>query len=500
MDIQQKVIELKDCLDKYDKLNQTISLIYWDMRTNMPHKASESRSKVLEYLSGESFKMITSDKVKTLINDLNKCKYKLNLIDSRMVEEAYKNYNKTKKIPEDRYIAFVGASSNSEIAWEEAKEKSDFSIFKPHLQTVLEFKKEFVNYLGFEKNKYDTLLDEFEPGLTTEKLDIIFSTLRDGIIEILNKIKTSKKVIDRSFLYGEFDPRTQKTLSMEVLKVLGFDLGAGRLDESVHPFTTNFGNKDVRLTTNYNPSEFTSALFSTVHEAGHGIYEQNISDDLQSTGLQTGASMAIHESQSRFYENILGRSREFCSFILPIAKKCFESFNNVTEEMFYEAMNYVEPSLIRIEADELTYGLHIIIRYEVEKELINGTITIDEVSELWNKKYKEYLGVTVSKESEGILQDVHWSDGSFGYFPSYALGNLYGAQIYNTLLKEYPSLMEDIKIGDFSKVNKWLKEKVHVHGAVYTPSELIKNITGEELNSKYFIDYLKNKYYKIYEV
>lgn len=500
MELRDKINELKDYLGQYERLEQAIGLIYWDMRTNIPNKAGESRSKVLEYLSGESFKMITSPKIEEFIKDLTPYKDEMNLTERRMLEELERNYNETKKIPEDKYVAYVGLCSNSELAWEKAKDASDFEIFKPYLEKVVEFQKEFINYWGYKDDKYDTLLDKYELGLTTEKLDKIFSELRDGIIEVLNKVKGSKKKLNRDFLYGHFDADKQKELSLYILDKIGFDMEAGRLDVSVHPFTTNFGNKDVRLTTNYHEDEFTSALFSTIHEGGHGIYEQNISDDLECTGLQAGASMAIHESQSRFYENILGRSKEFCSYLLPVAKKYFNDFKDVTLDEFYEAMNYVETSLIRTEADELTYGLHIIIRYEIEKELINGRISVDDLKDLWNKKYKEYLGIEPKNDSEGILQDMHWSDGSFGYFPSYALGNLYGAQMFHTLLNEKPNVMEEVKNGNLTEVTKWLNEKVHVHGAIYTPEELIKRITGEELNPKYFIDYLKNKYYKIYDV
>ena len=500
MELKNKIDELKTYLGQYEKLEQALGLVYWDMRTNMPSKAGELRSKVVEYLSGECFRLITSDKVGEFITDLKTYTNEMSLIERRMLEELERSYNETKKIPEDKYVQYVGLCSNSELAWEKAKAAKDFEIFKPYLEKVVGFQKEFIEYWGYNKDKYDTLLDKYELGLTTEKLDSIFSELRDGIIEVLNKIKGSKKKLNRAFLYGHFDANKQKELSLYILDKIGFDMEAGRLDVSVHPFTTNFGNKDVRLTTNYHEDEFTSALFSTIHEGGHGIYEQNISDDLECTGLQGGASMAIHESQSRFYENILGRSKEFCSYLLSIAKEYFEDFKNVSIDEFYEAMNYVEPSLIRTEADELTYGLHVIIRYEIEKELINGRISVDDLKDLWNKKYKEYLGVEPKDDAEGILQDMHWSDGSFGYFPSYALGNLYGAQMFNTLLNEKPNVMEEVKHGNLTEITKWLDEKVHMHGAIYTPEELIKQITGEELNPKYFIDYVKNKYYKIYDI
>jgi len=492
--------EVKEYIGKYEKLEQAIALIYWDMRTNMPKKAAESRGKVLEYLSEESFKMITSDQVNEFILKLNENKQSLNKIDIRMLEELEKKYNETKKIPQDRYVEFVGVRSNSEIAWEKAKEANNFDLFKKDLNKVIEFTKEFVEYWGYEDDKYDTLLDKYEPGLKTKNLDLVFEELKNGIIEILDKIDKSDVKLNRDFLFGNFDKDKQKDLSLSILKTMGYDMDAGRLDVSVHPFTINMGNKDVRLTTNYHVEEFTSALFSTIHEGGHGIYEQNISDELEGTGLQMGASMAIHESQSRLYENILGRSFEFCDFILKESQKYFDDFKTVNIKDFYEGMNFVERSLIRTEADELTYSLHIIIRYEIEKALINGDITVDTVKDLWNRKYVEYLGIEPKNDSEGILQDMHWSDGSFGYFPSYALGNLYGAQIFNKLKEDNPNVLNDLKSGNFDFINNWLKEKVHKHGATLTPNELIINITGERLNPKYFLQYLKDKYYKIYNI
>lgn len=500
MDLEKKFEEVKGYIGQIEYLTHAIVLVDWDMRTNMPVKAGESRSKVLEYLSSQLFDMTTSTKVKTFIEELSPYKDNMSLVQRRTLEELEKNYNETMKIPADRYIASVGATSRAQIAWEKAKEENDYESFKPHLQKVIDFSREFIGYWGYEGDKYNTLLDKYERGLTVEKLDKVFGELRDGIVEILENIKKSEKIIDTNILKGNFDTSKQKDLSLCILQKMGFDLEAGRLDVSVHPFTTNMGNKDVRLTTNYHKDEFTSALFSTIHEGGHGIYEQNISDYLENTGLNSGASMAIHESQSRFYENIVGRSKEFTTYLLNLSRKYFEDFNNVSSEEFYEAMNKVEPSLIRTEADELTYSLHIIIRYELEKDLINGRISLDQLPSEWNKKYKEYLGVEPKSDTVGVLQDVHWSASLFGYFPSYALGNLYGAQIYYTLLNEKPEIMKEIGEGNLRNLHSWLKENVHKFGSLYTPAEIIERVTGEELNSKYFINYLKDKYYNIYNI
>lgn len=499
MELEKRFEELKAYIGDIKNLDHAITLIDWDMRTNIPVKAGESRSKVLEYLCGESFKMATSPKVKEFIDELSLYKDEMSLVQKRTLEEVKRQYDETMKIPTDRYIASVGAISRSQIAWENAKEDNDYESFKPHLQTVLDFQREFIEYWGYEGDKYNTLLDKYERGLTVEKLDEVFSSLRDGIVEILDEIKKSDKKIKADFLKGDFDTNKQKELSLDILEKMGFDLEAGRLDVSVHPFTTNMGNKDVRLTTNYHKDEFTSALFSTIHEGGHGIYEQNISDSLENTGLDSGASMALHESQSRFYENIIGRSKEFTSYLLNLSKKYFDNFKNVDNNEFYEAMNSVEPSFVRTEADELTYSLHIIIRYELEKDLINGRITVDNLPEEWNKKYKEYLGIEPTCDALGVLQDVHWSAALFGYFPSYALGNLYGAQIYYTLLKEEPNIMKEIAEGNLKNLHSYLKENIHQYGSIYTPAEIINRVTVEELNSKYFLKYLKEKYLEIYK-
>ncbi|MBY0757141.1 carboxypeptidase M32 [Clostridium sardiniense] len=494
-----KLNELKSYIESISKMNSALELIYWDMQTKMPKKAIEQRSGIIEHISGEIFRMTTSDRMGELLDYFVHNIEGLSEKDKAIIKHARKEYDETKKIPEERYREFVIAQALSEGAWEEAKEKKDFEIFKPHLKRMIDFQREFVEYWGYKDNKYDTLLDKYEEGLTVKKLDKIFDELKNGIIKILNKIEKSGKQVNRDFLLGRFDKNSQEKFALFILNKMGYDLKAGRLDESMHPFTISFGNKDVRITTNYDNEDFTSALFSSIHEGGHGIFDQDVPDDLQRTGLDTSLSMSIHESQSRFYENILGRSKEFWEYFFPFAKYEFSEFKDISLEEFYEAINYVEPSLIRTEADELTYSIHIIIRYEIEKALINGDLDIDDVKEVWNRKYKDYLGVEPKNDSEGILQDIHWSDGSFGYFPSYALGNIYGAQMLHTMKKEYQGIYDDIRNGELGGIHMWLYENVHKYGAMYSPSEIIKNISNEDLSCKYFLDYLEKKYLSIYK-
>lgn len=491
--------EFKEYLKKLEYLNNSVAVLYWDMRVGIPKKAIAYRGEMLGYLSGEAYKLQTSDTMKEFIDYFSKVE-ELDDVTKSMVESARKNYEQTKKIPEDKYKEYTILASNGEAAWEEAKEKSDFEIFKPYLEKLVAFNKEFIGYWGYKENKYDTLLDFYEPGITVKELDKVFGELRDAIVTLLNNIKNSDVKPDVEPFKKYFSKEDQEAFSKHVLSVMGYDFEAGRLDESTHPFTINFGNKDVRITTHYYDNDFRSALFSCIHEGGHAIYEQNIPDELIGTMLGTGVSMGIHESQSRFYENIIGRSIEFWKYFYPEVQKRFSQFEGIPLTEFYRGINVVEPSLIRTEADELTYSLHIIIRYEIEKALINGEIEVEDLPHIWNEKYKEYLGVEPGNDAEGVLQDMHWSDGSFGYFPSYALGNLYGAQFLNKMFKDMPDLYKDIENGNLNNIREWLKENIHKHGSVYKPAKLIKDVTGEELNAKHFIAYLNHKYSKIYNL
>lgn len=496
--LTQKIEEFKEYLKKIEYLQSISSLMHWDMRVNIPKKGVAHRGEVLGYISGEIYKLQTSDRIKEFIDYFNLIE-DLDDVTKAMVEKTTKDYNQTKKIPEDRYKGYVIAVSNSEAAWEDAKDKSDFNLFQPHLERIVAFNKEFVDYWGYDKNKYDTLLDFYEPGITVDRLDKVFGELRDAIVTLLEKVQNSKVKTNPEVFTKNFPKKDQEEFGLLVLKQMGFDFEAGRLDESVHPFTINFNNKDVRITTKYHEDDFRSALFGTIHEGGHALYEQNIPDELSSTLLNTGVSMGIHESQSRYYENILGRSKEFWKYFYPEVQKRFKQFDGMSLEEFYREINDVRPSLIRIEADELTYSLHIIIRYEIEKALINGEVEVKDMPRVWNEKYKEYLGVEPGKDSEGVLQDVHWSGGMFGYFPSYALGNLYGAQFLSKMLRDLPNYYGDIEEGRLGDIKNWLKENIHRHGSIYKPAELLKMVTGEELTAKYFIDYLNKKYSEIYE-
>jgi len=407
-----------------------------------------------------------------------------------MADRAKREYDRMTKIPAEKYRAYVVAVSAAEAAWEQAKNKADYAIFKPHLDTLIGFNRVFISCWGSQGSGYDRLLDVYEPGITTSELDAVFRDLKDAIIALLDRIKTRPKP-DDSFLKGEFAIEAQQRFCRYVLERMGYDFGAGRLDVSAHPFTVTMGSGDVRITTHYHKNELRSALFSC-------IYEQNIDPALAGTMLMTGASMGIHESQSRLYENLIGRSRAFWIYFYSEAQAQFPQLAGVPLDDFYRAVNIVEPSLIRIEADELTYTLHVIIRYELEKAMFDGGVGADALPALWNDAYRTYLGITPKNDAEGILQDTHWSGGNFGYFPSYALGNLYGAQVLHTMKQHLPDMERRIAVGDLLSAGKWLKEHVHRHGAVYLPDVLIRKVTGEPLTAGYFIEYLNDKYADVY--
>ncbi|MFM9326800.1 carboxypeptidase M32 [Paenibacillus mesotrionivorans] len=493
----------RELVAKIRSYQEAVGLIYWDMRTGLPKKGVESRSQVVGVLSGEMFKLTVSDEMGGYLDTLEKPEHaeKLDAISRKMISESRKEYDRSKKIPPERYQEYVVLTSQAESAWEEAKENSDWATFQPYLERIVAFNQEFIELWGYEGSKYNTLLDMYEPGMTEEKLDRLFGALRSKLVPLVEAIVHAEHKPDTSFLQQTFPKEQQKAFSLFILKEMGYDFDAGRLDETVHPFATGLNPGDVRVTTRYLPEDVVSALFGTIHEGGHALYEQNIMKELEGTNLCSGTSMGIHESQSRFWENMVGRSKAFWSRYYPDLQRIFNGqFDGVAAEDFYRAINEVKPSLIRIEADELTYNLHIMIRYEIEKALFNGTVKVADLPEVWNAKYKEYLGIVPPNAGEGVLQDVHWSGGSFGYFPSYALGNMYAAQIRHTLLKKLPEAEALIAKGNLLPIKAWLANEIYQYGMLHTPGEIVTRVTGEELSPDYLVDYLTEKYKEIYKL
>lgn len=495
--------EFRAYVKKMKSYEEALGVMYWDLRTGAPRKGIEARSEVIGELSSELFKMSVSDQMESYLEALIEPKTfeQLDTINRKIVTECQKEYDRSKRIPPEKYKEYVVLTSQAESIWEEAKPKSDYAAFSPYLEKIVAFNREFIELWGYKGHPYNTLLDMYEPGMTVEKLDQVFGELRRKLVPLVASIQASPNKPHRSFLQQQYDIQLQKEFSLFTLAQMGYDFEAGRLDESAHPFATGLNPGDVRITTRYLLHDVTSALFGTIHEGGHALYEQNISTDLIGTPLCTGTSMGIHESQSRFWENMIGRSLPFWKKYYPKLQERYpEHFSKVPVELFYRGINDVKPSLIRIEADELTYNLHIMIRYELEKELFSGTIEVKDLPEAWNAKYKDYLGVEPSNNGEGVMQDVHWSGGAFGYFPSYALGNMYAAQIRATLSKQMPDVDERIGNGDLLPIKEWLTERIYKYGKLLTPTEIILNVTGEELNPTYLVEYFEAKYKDIYRL
>ncbi|WP_256439557.1 carboxypeptidase M32 [Sporosarcina sp. 6E9] len=489
-------------LKKMRAYSEAISIMYWDMRTGAPKKGIESRSEAVGTLSAEVFKLSVSDEMATLLEELEAKKESLDPVLLKTYEEVKKEYDLSIKIPAEEYREFVVLTSQSESAWEEAKEKADFEMFQPYLEKIVATTKRFIGYWGEKDgNPYNTLLDQYEPGLTTEIIDEVFAELKKTIVPLVKKISASDIKPETSFLFNQFAKDAQEKFSLEILRQLGYDFEAGRLDETVHPFAMGITIGDVRQTTKYDEHDFRSAVFGTIHECGHGLYEQNIDKELEGLPVADGTSMGIHESQSLFYEQFVGHHENFWKYNFDLLKSHSpKQFEDVELNEFLRAINASKPSFIRIEADELTYPLHIMIRYEIEKELFNGDLEVQDLPRVWNEKYKEYLGVTPENDGEGVLQDVHWSGGSFGYFPSYALGYMYAAQLKVAMLKDLPNFDELLLKGEFSPILHWLTENVHKHGKMKKPLEIIQDTTGEGLNAKYLADYLSEKYSKLYNL
>ncbi|MDZ5473199.1 carboxypeptidase M32 [Bacillus sp. 31A1R] len=499
-EIQKLEANFLDYVKKMSAYQEALSLIFWDLRTGAPKKGVEQRSEVIGVLSSEVFNMSTSEEMATYINELSKS-HELSEITKKMVEECKKEYDRNKKIPAEEYKEYVILQSKAESVWEEAKGKSDFELFRPYLEKLVEMNKRFIQYWGYSGNKYNTLLDMYEPGVTVEVLDQVFGELREKIVPLVKAIAESSNKPETSFLFEHFPKDKQRDFSLDVLKQMGYNFNAGRLDETVHPFAIGLNPGDVRVTTKYDESDFRTAVFGTIHEGGHALYEQNVSTDLIGTPLCSGTSMGIHESQSLFYENFVGRNLSFWkSNFEQLKSYSTGQFDHVSIEEFYRAINESKPSLIRIEADELTYPLHVIVRYEIEKGLFNDEIEVKDLPQVWNEKYEQYLGIKPDCDANGVLQDVHWSGGSFGYFPSYALGYMYAAQLKNAMLKDLPNYDELLESGDLLPIKEWFTEKVHQFGKMKKPLEILTDVTGEGLNAKHLVDYLYEKYGQVYQL
>src|SRR5574344_799909 len=498
--------ELKKSYDDYYKnikgYQIVLSILSFDNSTIAPSKSLEEKADYTGIVYDDYFKLTTSDEFANIVNELYKNKDKLDDNYKRIADLTKKDLDMQRKLPAEFQRENNIFLNKAFLVWHSTKQNNDCNSFEPYLETCFANTNKMAEYYGpIEGSYYNRLLDIYEEGATTESLDKFFDSLKATIIPLLKKIQNSKVKINDDFAHAIVKHDKQMKLTKYILKINGFDFTRGCISETEHPFTDGISPNDARITTHIYENLFLSNIYSVIHEGGHAIYEQNLSNKLIDD-LRNVPSMAWHESQSRFYENIIGKSPEYINLIFKKVNAMLpkEYKNKLTENDLYLAANEVQASLIRTEADELTYSLHIIIRYELEKQLINGELEVKDLPNAWNKLYKEYLGIDVTSDKDGVLQDSHWSSGSFGYFPSYALGNAIGAQLLHTMNKDF-DVFEAIKDNKIKqKIGKWLKDHVYVYGSKYTPNELLIKVTGEELNPKYFTDYLTSKFTKIYNL
>ena len=493
--------ELLERLKDIDLVNQIGGLLGWDQEVLMPPKAAKLRAEQLSWVSKTGHEKLTHPRIGELLNILEQ-EENLNEIQKGNVRLTRDSYNKATKLPTEFVAKMAKHKSKSQISWTEARAKNDFSLFRDDLVKMVEMSRKKADYLGFQEVRYDALLDLYESGLTVSKVDPLFAELRNNVAPLVKKVIENGKMPEMSWVHGNnWDQEGQEKLSQSISESIGFDFSAGRRDASTHPFCGGPNPDDVRWTTRYDESDPFGSLYGSMHETGHGLYEQGRPRDLDFQPAGSANGLGIHESQSRLWENQVGRSKEFCEWALPLWKKYFpKQMENVSAEDLWRSVNFVEPSLIRVEADEATYNLHIMIRYEIEKKLIAGEIEVDDLPDIWDDMYEEYLGIRAPNRTLGVLQDIHWSFGAFGYFPTYTLGNLYSAQLLTAARKNLPNHDEDMRAGNFTPLLQWMRENVHVRGSIVTPAELIEEATGHPPSPDDFVEYLREKVERLYNL
>lgn len=497
----QKEIEFRNYLKEISLLNEVNALLGWDQLTGMPKDSTSFRSELNSYIAGKSFELMISDKLVSFLDYFAKHEDELSDDGKLIYQEVKRRYDLNNKIPVDKFTAYVKTVAQADDAWHAGRDAKDFKPFQNSLEDIVNHLREFIPlWRKNEKTPYDVLLNQYEPGMTVEKLDVLFGELRDGLMAIRKTLIEKGSEPDTSFLNRFVSKEQQKKFVTEIAKRLGYDFNKGRLDDTTHPFMQSMNRNDARITTNWKEHDFKAATLGVIHEAGHGIYEQNIDARFDYTPLAGGTSMGIHESQSLFYEIMVGGDKEFWRNNYKLFQTITEgTFDDIDFETFYKGLHKSQSSFIRIEADTLTYPLHIIIRYEIEKMLFNENLPVSELPKVWNDKYEEYLGIRPSHDLEGVLQDVHWSGGSFGYFPSYALGYMYAAQLRHTMEKSI-DFKEEFKQDTYLTIRNWLTENIHQYGSSKKPNELILNATGEELSPKYLLDLQQKIYFDVYNV
>jgi len=481
-------------------IGDVIGHLHWDQRVNMPPKGITGRSEQLAFLEGLSHRKLTEPEMVAKVNELSEVADRLD-DDARVnIREIKRDVDQATKVPTALVEEISRHTSLSNAAWVEARQKNDFNHFAPFLEKMIDLNKQKAAALGFADKPYDGMLDQFEPFATEAKVKALLDDLRERLVPFFHKILAAQPY-DVSWLTGRVYPTDkQREFGLDVIREIGFDFEGGRQDISAHPFTV--GTKgDVRVTTRFNESDLRQSLFAMIHEAGHALYEQGMPDEHLGTPLGQSVSLGVHESQSRFWENIVGRSRPFWQHFYPQLQKTFpEQLGSVELDDFYRAVNTVAPSLIRVEADEVTYNLHVVLRFEIERAFVAGEVKVTDLPELWNAKVKHYLDIDVPDNAAGVLQDVHWSEGFMGYFPTYTIGNLYSAQLRDKMIDDLGDFDGLLAKGEFAPILDWLRSNVHAHGKRYHADELIERITGAKPSAEPFMNYLAEKYGPLYKL
>ncbi|HSS60110.1 MAG TPA: carboxypeptidase M32 [Candidatus Limnocylindrales bacterium] len=493
--------ELKDILAEVTDLNRATSVLGWDQETYMPPGGIRGRAEQLVTLSRLAHVRLASDDVGRLLDQLETslANRPFDSDEASLIRVTRRDYDDARKIPADLVSEITHASTVARPAWEKARREEKFEIFAPYLEKNVELNRRVADALGYEDRPYDALINRTEPGLTTAQLEALFAELKRAIIPLAAAIARHADEVDDRVLYRGFDPDLQLAYSLQVVQKLGYDLKRGRQDLTTHPFSTAFGPGDVRITTRVSRDFFNECLFGSIHESGHAMYNQGMGENIDRTPLWEAASPGVHESQSRMWENLVGRSLPFWRYFYPSLQATFpEPLHDVDAESFYRAVNRSYPSFIRVEADEVTYNLHVLLRFELENELLEGTLKVRDLPDAWNARFKSYLGLNVPNDREGVLQDIHWSYVSFGIFPGYTIGNLFGAQLMEKIRADIPDLDAQFERGEFGALLTWLRRNVHRHGRKFTPNELMERATGKPFTAAAWIAYVQRKFGALY--
>jgi carboxypeptidase Taq len=485
-DLKQRLAEIHD-------LERALGVLGWDQRTMMPPQGAPARAEAAATLSGLAHERFVTDEIGRLLDEVAPLEAGLDYDsdDASLIRTTRRDWEKARRVPAELAAEMTGAAADAHDVWAKARAENDYALFLPHLERAVELKRRYVDCFEGYDEPYDVLLDDYEPGMKTAEVRQVFDDLKAELVPLIAEIGSVEG--DDAFMEGPWPVDAQHDYSLKIIERFGYDPSFARLDTTVHPFAASSGTQDIRLTTRYKDDDITS-IFTAMHECGHGLYEHGVSPSLERTPLCHGVSSALHESQSRLWENIVGRSRPFWNHFYPSFQAAFpEAVGDVDQERFFRAINRVKPSYIRVDADEATYNLHIILRFELEQEIMAGTIGLKELPEIWNARFEEYLGIPVPSDTLGVLQDVHWSGGGFGYFPTYSLGNIVSVQIWEKVVSEIPDLHDQFEQGEFGQLHDWLQTRLYSLGRKFTPQETLERVVGGPIDAGPYVRFLKEK-------